>query len=64
MLNTQGLVHFTIPVKDLDRLEEFYTPLLGFKKLRRNEHTLFLRSGKGDCTKSESEPQLDAISHR
>jgi predicted enzyme related to lactoylglutathione lyase len=24
MLKTQGVVHFTIPVKDLDRAERFY----------------------------------------
>ena len=25
MLKTEGVLHFTIPVKDLDRSEKFYT---------------------------------------
>ena len=41
MLRTSGFVHFTIPVKDLDRSEDFYTKILGMKKLRRNRHMIF-----------------------
>jgi catechol 2,3-dioxygenase-like lactoylglutathione lyase family enzyme len=57
MLKTQGLLHFTIPVKDLDRSEKFYTEVLGMEKLRRNNHMVFMRSG-GTCfvlTYSENE---------
>lgn len=42
MLNTAGFVHFTIPVKDLDRSEAFYTGVLGLRKLRRNNHMVFM----------------------
>jgi len=42
MLQTSGFVHFTIPVKDLDRSEAFYTQILGLKKLRRNRHMVFM----------------------
>ena len=35
MLKTQGVVHFTIPVKDLDRAERFYTEVMGMERLRR-----------------------------
>jgi catechol 2,3-dioxygenase-like lactoylglutathione lyase family enzyme len=45
MLHTKGLVHFTIPVTDLDRSEKFYTEIMGFKKVRRNAHMVFMRSG-------------------
>jgi len=45
MLKTKGLVHFTIPVTDLDRSEKFYTEIMGFKKVRRNAHMVFMRSG-------------------
>jgi catechol 2,3-dioxygenase-like lactoylglutathione lyase family enzyme len=48
MLKTQGVLHFTIPVKDLDRSEKFYTEVLGLEKLRRNDHMVFMRAG-GDC---------------
>ena len=57
MLKTEGVLHFTIPVKDLDRSEKFYTEILGMEKLRRNNHMVFMRSG-GTCfvlTFSENE---------
>ena len=45
MLKTEGVLHFTIPVKDLDRSEKFYTDILGFKKIGRTERIVFLRAG-------------------
>lgn len=48
MLRTQGVVHFTIPVKDLDRAERFYTEIMGMERLRRNDHMIFMRAG-ADC---------------
>jgi catechol 2,3-dioxygenase-like lactoylglutathione lyase family enzyme len=48
MLRTRGIVHFTIPVKDLDRSERFYTQIMGMQRLRRNRHMVFMRSGE-DC---------------
>ena len=48
MLKTQGVVHFTIPVKDLDRAERFYTEIMGMERLRRTDHMIFMRSG-ADC---------------
>jgi len=48
MLKTQGVVHFTIPVKDLDRAEKFYTEVMGMERLRRNDHMVFMRAG-ADC---------------
>ena len=48
MLKTQGVVHFTIPVKDLDRSEKFYTEIMGMERLRRNSHMVFMRAGQ-DC---------------
>jgi catechol 2,3-dioxygenase-like lactoylglutathione lyase family enzyme len=48
MLKTQGVVHFTIPVKDLDRSEKFYTEIMGMERLRRNNHMVFMRAGE-DC---------------
>jgi catechol 2,3-dioxygenase-like lactoylglutathione lyase family enzyme len=48
MLKTEGVLHFTIPVKDLDRSETFYTEILGLTKIRRNQHMVFMQSGKDD----------------
>ncbi|HEY4135333.1 MAG TPA: VOC family protein [Alphaproteobacteria bacterium] len=59
MLNLQKLVHFTIPVKDLDRAEAFYTGLLGLQKIRRNPHMLFLRCGGDHFVLTHSERPVD-----
>jgi len=48
MLKTRGVVHFTIPVLDLDRAEKFYTEIMGMERLRRNSHMVFMRAG-ADC---------------
>ena len=45
MLKTEGVLHFTIAVKNLDRAEEFYTEILGFEKIGRTERIVFLRAG-------------------
>jgi glyoxylase I family protein len=45
MLKVEGVLHFTIPVKDLDRSEKFYTDVLGFEKIGRNDRIVFLRAG-------------------
>ena len=58
-LKTKGLVHFTIPVSDLDRSEKFYTEIMGFKKVRRNEHMVFMRSGKDLFVLTHSEKPID-----
>ena len=57
MLKTEGVLHFTIPVKDLDRSEKFYTEILGLEKLRKTDHMVFMRAS-GTCfvlTLSENE---------
>ncbi len=43
MIKTSGVLHFTIPVKDLDRSEQFYTEIMGLTKVRRNSHMVFMR---------------------
>ena len=45
MLKTEGVLHFTIPVKDLDRSEKFYAEILGFEKIARIERIVFMRAG-------------------
>ena len=46
MLKVEGVLHFTIPVKDLDLSERFYTDTLGFEKIGRNDRIVFLRAGQ------------------
>lgn len=45
-MEAEGVLHFTIPVKDLDRSEAFYTGMLGLTKVRRNNHMVFMRCGQ------------------
>lgn len=45
MIKTQGVVHFTIPVTDLERGAKFYSELLGMRILRKNPHMVFLKCG-------------------
>ena len=62
MIETAGVLHFTIPVKNLDRAEKFYTDLLGFEQVGRTERIVFLRAG-GDffnLTYSENPITLNA----
>ena len=45
MPKVEGVLHFTIPVKDLDRSEKFYTEILGFTKIGRTDRIVFMRAG-------------------
>jgi catechol 2,3-dioxygenase-like lactoylglutathione lyase family enzyme len=45
MPKVEGVLHFTIPVKDLDRSEKFYAGTLGFTKVARTDRIVFMRAG-------------------
>jgi catechol 2,3-dioxygenase-like lactoylglutathione lyase family enzyme len=60
MLKTDGVLHFTIPVKDLDRSEKFYTEIMGMEKVRRTGHMVFLTAaGKDNFVLTYSEKPID-----
>jgi catechol 2,3-dioxygenase-like lactoylglutathione lyase family enzyme len=60
MLKTEGVLHFTIPVKDLDRSEKFYTEIMGMKRVRRTGHMVFLlAAGKDNFVLTYSEKPID-----
>jgi catechol 2,3-dioxygenase-like lactoylglutathione lyase family enzyme len=42
-MKAEAILHFTIPVKNLDCSEAFYSDILGLTKLRRNNHMVFMR---------------------
>ena len=48
MIPTKELVHFTIPVSDLETSLTFYTEILGMTLIRAYKHMAFLRSGDDD----------------
>jgi catechol 2,3-dioxygenase-like lactoylglutathione lyase family enzyme len=55
MLKTEGVLHFTIPVKDLARAEKFYTDILGLRAINRNDHMVFMRAGSDHVVLTYSE---------
>lgn len=59
MIKTKGLVHFTIPVKDIARSEKFYKELLGFELVRKSDHMVFMRSGEDNFVLTYSEKPVD-----
>jgi catechol 2,3-dioxygenase-like lactoylglutathione lyase family enzyme len=58
-VKTEGVLHFTIPVKDLDRAEKFYTEVLGMQKVRRNDHMVFMCAGSDNFVLTFSEKPVD-----
>jgi len=59
MIRTDGVLHFTIPVKDLDRSEKFYKEILGMQRVRRNDHMVFMQSGNDNFVLTYSENPID-----
>lgn len=59
MIKTHGVLHFTIPVKDLDRSEKFYKEILGMQRLRRNDHMVFMQSNDDNFVLTYSEKPID-----
>ncbi len=59
MLKTESFVHFTIPVKDLDRSAAFYKDVFGFEPLRRNNHMVFLNANGVSFVLTHSENPID-----
>ena len=46
MLKTNGVLHFSLPVTDLDRSRKFYEGLLGMKVVEQTPRMVFLRTGE------------------
>ena len=45
MIKTQGMVHFTIPITDLEKSAGFYSELLGTRILQKTPVFVFLKWG-------------------
>ena len=48
MVKTQGVVHFSLPVTDLERSAKFYSELLGMKIVQKTPRMVFLKCGDDD----------------
>ena len=59
MLKTEGVLHFTIPVKDLERSERFYVDVMGMERIRRTGHMVFMRAGDDNFVLTYSEKPID-----
>jgi len=46
MLKTHGVLHFSLPVTDLDRSRYFYEQLLGMKVIEQSPRMVFLQTGE------------------
>ena len=70
MLNTQGVLHFSLPVSDLDRSRKFYEGLLGMKVVEQSARMVFLKTGdnyfilaKGDAPLKYDSPHNTPVHH-
>jgi catechol 2,3-dioxygenase-like lactoylglutathione lyase family enzyme len=45
MLKTHGVLHFSLPVTDLDRSRQFYEGVLGLKVVEQSPRMVFLQTG-------------------
>ena len=45
MLKTHGVLHFSLPVTDLDRSRKFYEGVLGMKVVEQSARMVFLQTG-------------------
>ena len=60
MITTNRLVHFSIPVSDLERGKQFYSEVLGMKTVATPPRMVFLRFGSDTmilCQKPEMIPK-------
>lgn len=70
MLNTQGVLHFSLPVTDLDRSRRFYEGILGLKVVEQSPRMVFLQTGddyiilaKGDAPLKFDSSQTTPVHH-
>ena len=70
MINTQGVLHFSLPATDLDRSAKFYHELLGMKIVEQTPRMVFLQSGenyfimaKGNAPMKYDSPQSTPVHH-
>ena len=61
MIETRGVVHFTIPVGDTGRSERFYRDLLGLETIQRvpSAGMVFMKSGEDYVILTRSKTPID-----
>jgi catechol 2,3-dioxygenase-like lactoylglutathione lyase family enzyme len=59
MIKMKGLVHFTIPVNDINRAETFYKDVLGFDLVRKSDHMVFMKNGGDNFVLTHTPKDVD-----
>lgn len=70
MIKTKGLLHFSLPVTDLDRSGKFYNEVLGMKIVEKTARMVFLECGnthlilaKGNAPIQYDSPKSTPVHH-
>jgi len=70
MVKTRGVVHFSLPVTDLERSAKFYSELLGMKIVQKTPRMVFLKCGgdflilaKGNMPVKYDSPEDTPVHH-
>ena len=70
MIKTEGVLHFSSPVTDLDRSGKFYNELLGMKLILKTPRMVFLQCGedhlilaKENTPRTSKSPKSSPVHH-
>jgi catechol 2,3-dioxygenase-like lactoylglutathione lyase family enzyme len=58
MLKTHGVLHFSLPVTDLNRSRKFYEEVLGMKVIEQSPRMVFLQTGDDHVILAKENPPI------
>ena len=59
MIKTKGVVHFSLPVTDIEKSTKFYTEILGMEISEKREKIVFLRTGNDHFMLTKSDNPIE-----
>lgn len=70
MVKTQGVIHFSLPITDIERSAQFYSELLGMQIVQKTPRMVFLKCGddylilaKGNAPLKYDSPEDTPVHH-